>query len=280
MDLFGILARVSCTVSFHVQYGRTNRDRDRDRKLRVFFFPPQRYFSLANAISFPAATGFLRHSNFLAQKQEETRGKKKYTNESKSEKRSFYAISRFRFLSCTLDANLAVIRSALPSDCLARLASVLYPGSRGNKVQPMGTFVILWSIVSTKGMRGVVGEPPGNPSTRCVGEKANSNLTNEKVSRRSTASKLPPVARDKERQRRQERRAVTICKKKKKKNMRCRHPSQTNDRGRRRRKASPCSKREENLDTRPVSCIRVSQVMIFQGTFRISSAVLSPPSVA
>lgn len=94
-------------------------------------------------------------------------------------------------------------------------------------------------------MRGVVEEPPGNPPSRCVGEKANSNLTNEKVSRRSTASNLPPMARDKERQRRQERRPVTICKKKE--YTMPHHPFQTNDRDRRRRKASSCSKRKHEL---------------------------------
>lgn len=59
------------------------------------------------------------------------------------------------------------------------------------------------------------------------------------------------------------RRPVTICKKKK--NIRCRHSSQTNDRGRR-RKASPRSKRE----SRKKNCIRVSRVMIFQDVLHFS----------
>lgn len=48
---------------------------------------------------------------------------------------------------------------------------------------------------------------------RRAGGKANSNLTNEKVSRKSDVSKLAPLMRDKGRQRRQAW-AITICKKK------------------------------------------------------------------
>lgn len=139
MDLFGILARVSCTGLVP----RTTRKKTgRDRKLRVFFSTAT---SLRHMPSCSRCNRYLRHSNFLAQKQEGTKEKESVRmNRSRRDAVSTqFLVSTFSPLHARRQPCRHSI-SALPSDCLARLYQVYgIPGSRGNTVQLIGTAVIL-----------------------------------------------------------------------------------------------------------------------------------------